>query len=1025
MANGKLDEEFKLKFSEINSAMSALGGALSTAEQSGDQNAVSQITSDILALEGEAARLQQQQIEIQSQQVQPEIDSRQAARESLAAGDYKVYEDQPNVRVSSLYGSGLMAAGSIPKQNKKETEKNLSTQIAQALGVSNENVDLQEGLPVSDRIALDWFQNPELKAEYIKKNYPDSSEALVIDGEPVFAVQTNDGKVSLSTGSGGAIENALAISGGLASEVFPTLAAIGGGVAATPAGGGAGSFVTGPLGAMAGYTVAGTAQDAVVQWLTGVDQPATRTFTDRGKQALIAFPIDLATAGTGKFLARRIGADVMQEAENATLQSIARLEKQGKFFDVPAGVRFGPQGMESQKILASQKNGKLRRRLEKTQEQLLQYDRALKEGLPNEAGAYQQTIERLKKEYNELTNQIAGDDQQMRKLIQGNFQKRVDALQVERTDREPVGNFFKQYLDTAEKLANDAKSEAFGEFYSIANKNKLKVNPDEMADILLSVRKEMKGKRNPATDSIEQELRQRKFKQKEYNQFLKAVRDGDVKGDPAVIRRQLDDLKMQGGPLDYATMNAYIERISKEVPEGGATGQAIPKQVADVASARLQEFRDKIYARDGMASAWGKARIKMQDRMAFEGQTPAKMMKTMFGDDVTTPSQVVNTLISDPTKTRQIFSLLQNTPDPAIASQLPALRKQVQDIYLDSVGLGRVPGADTKFVDFNPEVVKVLWGVDRKGNTNELVGQRMVQKLNYLNKSFADAKVPIKDITPDDIGAYFQSLDENSSNSLAKAMVSKAKAQDDLDKFTNNKVVELALKGKWEFLDGDSLPKALISNTTSYREVGRVLSKMPDEEKAVLRNDFMRELLNNYPGGVPMRRAPYATFWDAKRFLNDADIPKGKSDLVKKMETVLGPEKTQEFIDISRVMDATTVSGAPPKDQIRATLGLGGASFYLAEGLGSYARNAFYSAMLGSKAADRSGLLKFIARDAGPQKTEEAFRKAIKYTIGTRAGVQALMEQSRNDPRVAAELQKFGATLKKSELEAIETIDKQ
>jgi hypothetical protein len=319
----------------------------------------------------------------------------------------------------------------------------------------------------------------------------------------------------------------------------------------------------------------------------------------------------------------------------------------------------------------------------------------------------------------------------------------------------------------------------------------------------------------------------------------------------------------------------------------------------------------------------------------------------------------------------------------------------------------------------------VLWGVDRKGNINELVGQRMVQKLNYLNKSFADAKVPIKDITPDDIGAYFQSLDENSSNSLAKAMVSKAKAQDDLDKFTNNKVVELALKGKWEFLDGDSLPKSLISNTTSYREVGRVWNKMPDEEKAVLRNDFMRELLNNYPGGVPMRRAPYATFWDAKRFLKDVDIPKGKSDLIKKMETILGPEKTQEFIDISRVMDATTVSGAPPKDQIRATLGLGGTSFYLAEGLGSYTRNAFYSAMLGSKAADRSGLLKFIARDAGPQKTEEAFRKAIKYTIGTRAGVQALMEQSRNDPRVAAELQKFGATLKKSELEAIETIDKQ
>lgn len=1018
MANNGLNAELDVKVNEYSSALSDLGQALNKAEASGDSKLVSQITSDILAIEQGLNQIQGQRAELAAQQVDPQVDSRQSARESLAKGEYKEYEEKPGTMVGVPYGAGQFYTGSVPALKKEQTNKNLATQVSQALSMSPENVDTEEGLPLSNRIALSFLRDPELKAQYIKQNYPNNSEPLVIDGEPAFAIKTNDGKVTLSTGTGSAIENALAIGGGLGSEVGPMLGGIGAAAATSP------SVVGTPFAFAGGYFAAGSAQDVIAQQLLGVEQPLVKTFTDRGVEAAISIPIDIMTAGTGKFLSRRIGANSLQEAENATLQAIKRLSSDGMDFDVPAGVQFGPKGVETQKILASQKSGKLRKRIEATQEQLFKYSKALKEGLPDEAGTYQATIDRLKADHDQLVSQIAGDDQKIRQVIQSNLDKRLSALQIERPSKEPVGNLFKTYIDDAETAANEVKRQSFNEFYNLANSNKFKVDPDQMANVLLSVRQEMKGKRNPATDAIEQELRQRKFKLKEYNRFLKAVRAGDVKGDPAVIRRQLDDLKMDAGPLDYQTMNAFIERVEKEVPEGGSTGQAIPKQVADVASARLQAFRDEIYKRDNMQSAWGKARLDMQNRMAFEGQTPASIVKSIFGEDVKSPSQVADVLISDPTKTRKIFNLLLSSPDQNVSSQVPKLRGQLQEIYLDSIGLSRVPGITSQQVKFNPEVVRVLWGVDRRGNINEAVGQKMVQKMDYLNKAFADAKVPIKDITPDDVGVYFQSLDENSTKNLAKAMVSKAKAQDDLDRFTNNKVVDLALKGKWEFLDGDSLPKALISNTTSYREVGRVLSKMPESEKSALKNDFMRELLNNYSGGQPMRRAPFATFWDTKRFLSDIDIAKGKSDLVRKMDAVLGPEETQKFIDISRVMDATTINNAPPKDQVRSTIGMGGASFYLAEGVSSYFRNAFYAAMLGSKAADKSGLLRFIARDAGPEATEKAFQKAIKLTIGTRVGIQALAEQARHDPRIAAELQKFAATMNQSEQEAKETIDK-
>lgn len=1011
MADNGLNAELDLKVNEYNSALVDLGKELNKAEASGDSKYISQITSDILAIEQGLNQLQEQRSQLTSQEGQLEVDSRQAAKESLATGEYKEYFPE----------GGYTMPGGVPimrVERKDRTNKNLATQVSQALNITPESLDVEEGLPLSDRISLSFLKDPELKAQYIRQSYPNNSESLVIDGEPAFAVKTNDGKVTLSTGTGNAIENALAIGGGLSSEIVPALGGIGGAAMVSP------SVLGTPLAFAGGYFTAGSAQDVVAQKFLGVDQPLVKTFTDRGVETAISLPIDILTAGTGKFLSRRIGANSLQETENAALQAMKRLSSDGMDFDVPAGVQFGPRGIETQKILASQKSGKLRKRIEATQEQLFKYSQALKEGLPDEAGTYQATIDRLKADHDQLVSQIARDDQNIRRIIQSNLDKRLNSLQIERPSKEVVGNLFKTYIDDAETAANKVKRESFNEFYNLANSNKLKVDPDQMANVLLSVRQEMKGKRNPATDAIEQELRQRKFKLKEYNKFLKAVRNGEVKGDPAVIRRQLDDLKMDAGPLDYQTMNAFIERVEKEVPEGGSTGQAIPKQVADVASARLQAFRDQIYQRDNMQSAWGKARLDMQNRMAFEGQTPASMVKSIFGEDVKTPSQVADVLISDPTKTRKIFNLLLSSSDQNIVNQVPQLRNQLQEIYLDSIGLSRVPGITSQQVKFNPEVVKVLWGVDRKGNINEAYGQKMVQKMDYLNKAFADAKVPIKDITPDDIGVYFQSLDEDSSKSLAKAMVSKAKTQDDLDKFTNNKVVDLALKGKWEFLDGDSLPKALISNTTSYREVGRVLSKMPESEKSALKNDFMRELLNNYSGGQPMRRAPFATFWDTKRFLNDIDVAKGKSDIVKKMEAVLGPEETQKFIDISRVMDATTINNAPPKDQIRSTIGMGGASFYLAEGVSSYFRNAFYAAMLGSKAADKSGLLRFIAKDAGPEATEKAFQRAIKLTIGSRVGIQALAEQARHDPRVAAELQKFASTIAQSEQEAKETIDK-
>lgn len=953
----------------------------------------------------------------------------QQASQKLASGEFKekVITETTQDSKTPTVGGAFVAAGIKPQKiDPKKTEENLLDTVSQALGVSKDQVDLKSGLPVSDRVFIDFISNPELKAEYVRQQYPNSSTPLVIDGEPAFAIQQDNGKTILSTNTGSAIENALAIGAGkVGREVLPTASAIAGGALAVKSGAGA---VAAPIVAAGAYTLAGSVQDAIIQQITGIDEPAVQVFARRGKEAAIGIPIDYVTLGTGKFLSRRIGKNLVGETESAIDGAIARQAQQGRKFDIPGGYRFGELGMRTQQMLAASGNlfsKKLVRRLEKTQQQLFNIQKAMKDGLPDEAGVYQSTIASLKKEYDDIAGEIAGADQKTKKIILDNLNKRIDRLQVERPPREPVGRFFQENLFDAEQAANKIKSNSYTEFNSFANQQGLTVDPDEMAKIISSTRREMKGKRNPAIDKIESELRLRKENAKQLDTIKKSIQDGKLEVTPDV-EEAIKNLEVSSGPLDYATMNAYIERVAKEVPSGGSTGEAIPKQVSDVTAAKLQQWRDGIFERDGMAGMWANARNTMNDRLAFETKTPAGIMREVFGENVVTPTQAVETIISDPTKARRILGLLRESTDREVAAQEPILRKQLQEIYLDEIGLGRMPGVETKQITgFNPEVARVLWGVDRRGNLNELAGQRIVQRIDYLNKAFADAKVPIKDVDPNDISAYFQTLDGTSRDQLAKTIVAKASAQDQLDKFTNNKIVDLALKGKWEFLDGDSLPKALISSGVSAKEVGRVLNKMPFEEKKVLADDFLREWFNTYSGGQTMSRAPFATFWNAKKFLKDVDVPKGQSDIVKKMNMILGKERTQEIIDLSRIVDATAFEKELTKDQIRSTVGLGGISFYAAQGIGSTTRNSFYAAMLGSGAMDRSGLLKLMAKDAGPEATEKAFQKAIKYTIGTRNGIDAISRIARNDPQFASEFQKISSDLRNSEEEAKQALDQQ
>lgn len=1005
--------DFKGKAEKLSSAIRGASVALENAENEDQRK---NYLNDLVLLsqsknELESSYAQQQEIEKGKLQ-----ESQRESQQELEKGSY-VSQQEP--RAIPTYPSSFADVYRPPVVNQEQTRSNLIDVASRTFNVDPENIDVDSGLSGKERFALSALPTDEDRVEWLRGKYKEIIP-IVANGRNEVFVRKGD-KLVKANEFGSTWGDVAAFSAGAATEVLPTTAAVGGGIAGAPSVMGAAALSTGAYAATSGL------QDIAIRKALGVDAQPMDVLTRRGVEAAISFPLDIATAGTAKFLSRRMGRPVVNELERSLSGAKNILEASGYNVDVPVGAKFGEAALESQKVLSSMYPGsKNAQRLNKNMEQLGNIVQAW-----NGAGSPERVamsgMARLKQQQANLVDEIAQKDQRAKNMLTQHFDRKLEKLQVPQFSKEPSGKALSSLLREAEEAEIKINKKNYNDFYDEMDRAGADISFDEAKRKIVSLLNDTKREGFKTTDDSGiysvigriDNLKQNSLLAKELKD---KIQSGEIKLTPEV-QANLDELSKFGNSLTFQDVAGIQKELASAIPIGGTTGKGDPaKNLASLVSTKFNNYVDSLAAGKGKLERWKAVNAShASDRLLYERTSPGAALKQALGDTKLSPSQIVDNAISDPRNTTDILRAVSLAKDNQGNSVEPVIREQLKQAYFSQIGLTSKAGVAPKTIDYNPEMIDALWG--------PAAGKTMARKLDDLNKAFQVQKLNVDDLTSGDISMLSSAIGEDQTKKVISTIAQKKAAEEELARFADNKIVELAKNKQWDKLTNGELASSAISKNVSSGNVSKIWYSMPIEERKAFSKDFMYELLGSYSStGKPLAKAPFIIMPDAGRFLKDTGQLPGQAssqegrELLKKMKLVLGERTTNKFVAAQKMIQASQASGKKANtDEIRAVVGAGGVSAYLAEGLGSFVQNRMMAAAFGRGALEP--FLDVLARDVGSAATEKAYSSMISKMLTTKSGLAEITDQMGNDPSFAEAMTKMISGIKESEAEAQSEID--
>jgi hypothetical protein len=282
-----------------------------------------------------------------------------------------------------------------------------------------------------------------------------------------------------------------------------------------------------------------------------------------------------------------------------------------------------------------------------------------------------------------------------------------------------------------------------------------------------------------------------------------------------------------------------------------------------------------------------------------------------------------------------------------------------------------------------------------------------LDSLNNKLKALKSADVP--EMTLTDLNAFSFALSQDARDKVASGIIKRTALEKKDQELVRSSIFKAAQKGNFKNIDPDLLSKSILSKGTTIGETKTTMVKLnqsSSESRNLFKGDFMRNLLDEYPGGAPSAGAPYTPLFDAKKFLADWESPTGKSQFAQKLETVLGESDARFIYDLAKVYEGNTIADISAKSSgLRTIRGETGTTFILPiSPILSTVKNRYLAAML-STGSDRYGLKRSLARNAVPGEVNDAYVKMFKGAFTTRQGITALANQASSDPEFSAELQ--------------------
>ena len=903
-----------------------------------------------------------------------------------------------------------------------------------------------EKIPTSLMAQIETLHDPESKAQLLRNTYGKGTVLPVdISGDTEFFVRLPDGSVKSTLDKGvAALAGAASEAPVLASEIATFLA-----LSATtksPALA-VGASSTAGLGVGVGI-------DELLRYTYGLESDFNNTLARRGGEAVIgagiggvtdvAIPMMRAARTPNPF--ENKFAQELEEAAERLMTSEQRLaaregRKAGQI-QVPAGARLaGQEGIEMQSELAgTYVRSNITSAALTTQETLLRLANNIKGKVPVNPNDFADIAARKEAEKNALSLNIV--------LLTGRNKRIIDAA-LERQTKGPLSNtdklgkILRDEIKNAEDQAIKDTTQQYDVLADVAERANFQISAKELLEELPGI----KARINPggafdeaAVRKVEQDLiRQRDAPVRIYDagEELKSLRErlatlteerlsgkkisetrlNQIKanelryqGEIQNLTKEIEELQGISGPLDFRAFDAYIRRFNDARPDNAVGGTT--KDVFGVGiSKELSEFRRNAYSRvnvtypDGTVKNLGDefqtATELVRERAAFEKNTLGGILREVAGEQATTPRDIVRAALKEPSTVGKVTQALRKLgeSDPTKAGDADRVLSLLQLEYMNNIGIGR-GGATNVQVDIG--MLDALFG-------KEAAAQK--RAIEELNRNIGNIKgLDASNLSLYDIKRMGQALSETERKSLVKTITKRLQDEKSEERLVNSSVFKLAKKGNFRNVDPDTLSKAILSSsstTTDAYVAMRGLSEISLDARNLYKGDFMRELLDQFPGGTPTANAPFETLFDTKKFIAAYRSPNetGKTAFAEKLEIVLGREQARELYDIARLYEAnivTNTSGAGFNPRFVATnrgvvLGIPLGQISLSS------KNRIITGML-SSASQRNALKKALSRTAMPGAVNDVYNKMAREMFLTRTGLTALAHQASSDPEFSAEL---------------------
>lgn len=857
----------------------------------------------------------------------------------------------------------------LDKDAKNRRIRSLS---AQALGMSEEEVDVHSGMGFWDRTKLNMQPTDADKMKQLEDTYGKDGVAMLDVGGTgkMFYRDPKTKKMTMVDEQGASFADFTADIAGFAPEVAGAVTGgIKGAAMGTAAGGPVGTVVGGVLGAAAGGFAAGTAQDVATRALSDEDIQLGEIAKRRGKEAVVGAGVDVATLGVGRVASKFIRrAGLRETAGDAFADSVDAIRQAGGEVGETTGLKAGGKALDREAEIAaarpSSKVGKIRESNRKSLINLA--DEMSGKSTPVEAAG--RIADNARKGKLDIENFIRESDSRAGKIISD---AKLGSLERFSTTADDMDRFGGDYKDLLTRLGQGADQNV-AEKYAIRDNLAAELNVGASKKDLLG--------------AIDAGIaKQPKFQ----NAAMRAARQRVADGEDFIPFGELD---------------AELALLGDAIPEGAAT-KSTAQRLASLVANEVSDLRDLTARKAGREfnnSFLDAKRFVKDEALGFRRGAVGKALKEQVGDNVATNQDVARAVFKDAETVREVLQTSSNADaflrSSQGAGQAPLrtasqMEKDLRRQFISQLGFdkGTTSATVAKLNKNQKEVMAQLWsGPNAQGITNK--GRRKVSEYEQLMKKVEQSGVKIPQLGVDEVDKYLSAYSDSQRKAVRDELVESAKKRDELRIFEENTLIKRALKGE----AGDHLRSKKfgdsIVNTATEGQAKDFMKLVPAEDVPFIRQNVIESLIARSGGEA-------GAGWDSKAMRKLINRQGGA------LKQVLGDDfKLLHSINdvMERVQKPFTTT---PTGEVRprAIIGQGGLSGYLSGDIMKNIGNRFYGWAYGT------GVLKDLFVSGSQKASKEAWDKAITKMIGTSRGLQALDHATSEDPDARATIvEEFG-----------------